>query len=82
MKTLIVKPILLFVLSTILFSCKKDYVCSCTKTYTRSDGSTFSESDGLYTYNDTRTRASDRCLQQEGDGRDLYGEYTRDCELK
>lgn len=82
MKTIIVKSILVITTISFLSSCKKDYVCSCTKTYTKSDGSTYSTSDGMYTYNDTQTRASDRCLSQERDGSDLAGDYTRDCELK
>lgn len=82
MKTTAIKCILLASITLVTFSCKKNYTCSCSKTYTRSNGSTITESDGLYTFNDSKVRAAERCNQQEGGGSDLSGEYTRDCELK
>lgn len=82
MKKLIIITASFITLSIMFSSCKKDYVCECRKTYTRSNGTTISESDGLYTFNDTKPRAADRCTQQEGSGTDLSGSYVRDCELK
>lgn len=69
-------------LSGAMTSCKKDYVCKCTRTYTHSDGSTETKPDGQYTYKDTKTRAIDRCNQQEGNGSDLSGSYTRNCDIE
>lgn len=82
MKKLIIVLASLTALSISFSSCRKDYVCECRKTYTRSNGTTISESDGLYTFNDTKPRAADRCTQQEESGTDLSGSYVRDCELK
>lgn len=82
MKTTIIKYLLLTSIVVVTYSCKKEYTCSCNKTYTRANGTTITESDGLYTFDDSKVRAAERCNQQEGSGSDLSGEYTRDCELK
>ncbi|MFN8117189.1 MAG: hypothetical protein U0W65_13815 [Bacteroidia bacterium] len=82
MKTIILKSTIVIMVTMFTVSCKKDYVCSCSKTYTSSNGNTYTESDGKYTYKDTRIRASERCTQLEGTGVDIYGGYTRDCEIK
>ena len=79
MKKIVITVIALFTLS--LTSCKKDYVCECSKTRT-SGGSTLTTEDGKYTFNDTRTRAESRCNEQEATGDDVFGNYTRDCQIK
>jgi hypothetical protein len=61
-------------------SCKKEYTCSCQKIYTGSSGST-SIDDGVYTYKDSRTRAEDRCDDEETTGSDLGGDYSRECQI-
>lgn len=82
MKNVIKISALSMIVSMGLASCKKDYTCSCSKTYTRTDGSTYTSSDGLYTFDDSKVRASERCNAQEGSGSDISGDYTRDCEIK
>ena len=82
MKKLTLILVGLITLGAITSSCKKEYVCQCHKTYTRSNGTTIREKDGLYTYNDTKTRAANRCENQEGTGSNLSGEYVRDCEIQ
>jgi hypothetical protein len=67
--------------TTTMVSCKKDYTCACSKTYTKSGGSATID-DGVYTYKDSRVKAEKRCNDQEGQGSDLGGEYTRDCQIK
>jgi hypothetical protein len=67
--------------STTMVSCKKDYTCKCQKTYTKSGGSVTVD-DNIYTYKDTRTKAEKRCSDNEGQGNDLGGDYTRDCEIQ
>lgn len=67
--------------TTTMVSCKKDYSCKCQKTYTKNGGSVTLD-DGVYTYKDTRVKAEKRCNDQEGQGSDIGGEYTRDCEIK
>lgn len=82
MKNVIKIAALATIITVSLASCKKDYTCSCSKTYTKSDGSTYTYSDGVYTFDDTKVRASERCNAQEGSGSDLSGGYTRDCQIK
>lgn len=79
MKKSIIAIAALFTLS--LVSCKKNYVCECTITRTGSSSSTTS-ADGNYTFKDTRVRAESRCNAEEGSGTDIYGNYTRDCQIK
>lgn len=67
--------------TTTMVSCKKDYSCKCQKTYTKSSGSVTLD-DGIYTYKDTRVKAEKRCNDQEGQGNDIGGDYTRDCEIQ
>ena len=62
-------------------SCKKEYVCDCKKIYTGSSSSTTVD-DGSYTYKDTRTRAEDKCNDQETSGSDLGGSYSRECSIR
>ena len=64
-----------------LGSCKKEYTCSCKKIYTDADGSTTTESDGTYTFKDTRPRAETKCNEQEGSGTDIFGDYSRECQI-
>ena len=64
-----------------LASCKKDYVCTCRKIRTDSDGNTTTDSDGSYTFKDSRPRAETRCNDQEGSGSDIFGDYTRECQI-
>ena len=63
-------------------ACKKDYICTCKKIYTNSNGTTVSNSDGNYTFTDSETRASSRCQDLETSGSDLYGDYSRECEIE
>lgn len=67
--------------TTTITSCKKDYSCKCQKTYTKSGGSVTVD-DNIYTYKDTRVKAEKRCSDNEGQGSDLGGDYTRDCEIQ
>jgi hypothetical protein len=67
--------------TTTMVSCKKDYTCKCSKTYTKSGGSVTLD-DGIYTYKDTRVKAEKRCSDQESQGNDIGGDYTRDCEIQ
>jgi hypothetical protein len=61
--------------------CKKSYECECN--ITRSNGSGYTSSfDGNYTFKDSRPRAEKRCNDQESAGNDIFGSYTRDCEIK
>lgn len=72
----------MFALSaSMVTSCKKDYTCVCTKVYT-SSSSTSTYQDDVYTFNDTRTRAERKCNDQESTGTDLYGSYSRECQIK
>ena len=64
-----------------LVSCKKEYTCACKKIYTDADGSTTTESDGTYTFKDTRPRAETKCNEQEGSGTDIFGDYSRECQI-
>jgi hypothetical protein len=82
MKNLSRLSAILFLIAIFFSSCRKDYVCDCSKTYTQVDGTTFTESDGIYTFRDSKSRASDRCIDQEKTGSDKSGPYTRDCEIR
>ncbi len=64
-----------------LGACKKDYSCECK--ITRTNGSTsVTTDDGKYSFKDTRTRAESRCNDEEKSGDDIFGAYTRNCEIK
>ncbi|MES2764075.1 MAG: hypothetical protein V4677_17800 [Bacteroidota bacterium] len=78
MKTSII-AIALLTLS--LASCKKSYLCECEVSYT-TDSTSYTKDDGRYTFKDTRTSADARCNAQETQGTDIYGKYTRNCEIK
>jgi len=79
MKKLAIAALAIFALS--FGSCKKDYVCKCKKTHV-SGGTEVITDDGSLTFNDTRTRAQQRCNDEEGTGTDLAGDYTRNCEIQ
>ena len=81
-KTRLSTTLALMLMIVFITSCEKNYNCECKRTYTKSNGDTYTESDGNYTFKDTRVRAKSRCNEQEGSGSNLYGTYTRDCELK
>ncbi|HET6226215.1 MAG TPA: hypothetical protein VFF27_08050 [Bacteroidia bacterium] len=68
-------------LTTTMVSCKKDYTCKCTKTYTKNGGSVTVD-DNIYTYKDSRVKAEKRCNDNEGQGNDLGGDFTRDCDIQ
>ena len=63
-------------------SCKKDYTCQCKKIHSDSDGTSTTSSDGTYTFNDSEGRATTRCNDLEGTGSDIFGDYSRECELQ
>lgn len=65
-----------------LASCKKDYVCECTKVRTDSDGNRNSSSDGNYAFKESRIRAEKKCDDQEGTGSDIFGDYSRQCDIQ
>ena len=65
-----------------LVSCKKDYVCECTKVRTDSDGNRNSSADGNYTFKESRIRAEKKCDDQEGTGSDIFGDYSRQCDIR
>lgn len=72
----------LFLTGFTLVSCKKDYTCECAKVRTDSDGNRNSSSDGNYTFKDSRFRAEKKCNDLEETGTDLYGNYTRECDIR
>ncbi|MCC6837140.1 MAG: hypothetical protein IT234_01265 [Bacteroidia bacterium] len=78
----LIKIVAVFTVFATATACKKDYICTCKKTYTSSNGTTVSNSDGNYTFTDSKVRASGRCQDLETTGSDLYGEYTRECEIE
>ncbi|MBA3971834.1 MAG: hypothetical protein H0X46_06750 [Bacteroidetes bacterium] len=71
---------LLFI-GTSMVSCKKDYRCQCTKTYTSGTGSS-SSNYSVYTYDDTRRRAEERCNDNTSTGSDLGGNYSVNCAIE
>ena len=64
-----------------MMSCKKDYRCECTKTYTSATGST-TKDYSVYTYDDTRNRAEDRCNGNTNTGSDGAGNYSINCSIQ
>ncbi len=73
--------IALAVIATTMVSCKKDYTCKCSKVRVTSNGSTTTD-DGSYIFKDNKASAADKCNQQESTGTDLYGDYSRQCEIQ
>ena len=78
--SILIVAALLFV-GTSMVSCKKDYTCKCSKTYTSGNGTTTSNYS-IYTYNDNRKRAEDRCNANTTTSRDLGGDYTVNCAIQ
>jgi hypothetical protein len=78
--SILVAGALLF-MGTSMVSCKKDYTCRCQKTYTTGSGSS-TENYSIYTYDDTRKRAEDRCNDNTATGTDLGGTYSVNCEIQ
>jgi hypothetical protein len=68
-------------IGTSMVSCKKDYRCQCTKTYTDGTGSS-TQNYSVYTYDDTRRRAEERCNANTATGADLGGNYAINCEIE
>lgn len=62
-------------------SCKKDYTCQCSKTYTSGTG-TSTQEYSVYTYNENRKRAEDRCNENTKSGSDLFGNYSINCQIQ
>lgn len=79
-KTILFTAGLLFI-GTSMVSCKKDYTCKCSKTYTSGTGSSTND-HSVYTYNDTRVRAEDRCNDNSETGTDLFGDYSINCKIQ
>jgi len=80
MKNVILLAGALLLAGTSMTSCKKDYTCKCSKTYTTGSGST-TQNYSIYTYDDTRKRAEDRCNANTATGTDLGGDYAINCEI-
>ena len=68
-------------LATSIISCKKDYTCKCTKTRTNGTSSTTNDYS-VYTYNENRKRAEDRCNDNTSSGSDLGGAYSINCQIQ
>ena len=79
MKKIAIAIVAVFALS--FASCKKDYVCQCSKIRT-SNGQTTSTETDKFTFKDTRTRAESKCADEETTGKDLFGDYSLECEIK
>lgn len=79
MKKVIITIVAFVALATT--SCKKDYTCKCTKIRT-GNSTTVTSEDGTYAFKDTRKRAEDRCNDQESTGSDIFGDYTRECQIQ
>lgn len=71
----------LAIVATTMFSCKKEYTCECSKVYAGSSGST-TVNDGSYIFKDNSARAADQCNKQEATGTDVFGDYSRQCDIK
>jgi hypothetical protein len=79
-KTILIAGVLLFG-ATSFVSCKKDYTCKCAKTYTTRTGTSTSDYS-VYTYDDTRKRAEDRCNDNTKSGSDIFGNYSINCQIQ
>lgn len=73
--------IALALVSTTMFSCKKEYTCKCQKVRTDNSGNTVATNDGSYVFKDNKAGASKSCNDQEGTGSDIGGDYSRQCDL-
>ena len=71
----------LLFMGTTMMSCKKNYTCQCSKTYTTGSGSS-TQNYSVYTYDDTRKRAEDRCNANTTSGSDLGGNYSVNCQIQ
>ena len=71
----------LLFMGTTMMSCKKNYTCQCSKTYTTGSGSS-TQNYSVYTYDDTRKRAEDRCNANSTSGSDLGGNYSVNCKIQ
>ena len=71
----------LLFMGTTMMSCKKNYTCQCSKTYTTGSGSS-TQNSSVYTYDDTRKRAEDRCNANTTSGTDLGGNYSVNCQIQ
>jgi len=69
------------VLALTFTSCKKEYTCSCSKTYTTGSG-TYTKDYSVYTYNENRKRAEDRCNENTKSGSDILGDYSINCQIQ
>ena len=69
------------ILSLTFTSCKKEYTCSCSKTYTTGTG-TYTKDNTVYTYNENRKRAEDRCNENTKSGSDILGDYSINCQIQ
>lgn len=81
MKNSIVIVAVLLFSATSMVSCKKDHTCKCEKTYTSGSGSS-TQNYSVYTYDDTRKRAEDRCNANSETGSDLGGNYSVNCSIQ
>ena len=81
MKRSILGVAALLFIGTSMVSCKKDYRCQCTKTYTSGSGSSTSNYS-VYTYDDTRRRAEERCNDNTSTGTDFGGNYSVNCAIE
>ena len=79
-KSILIVGALLFI-GTTMVSCKKDYTCKCSKTYTTGSG-TSTQNYSVYTYNDSRKRAEDRCKENTSSGTDFWGNYSINCAIE
>lgn len=81
MKKIILFAAVLLSVGTTMTSCKKDYKCECSKTYTNNNGTT-TRDYSIYTYNDSRKRAEDRCNENASSGSDFGGPYSINCAIQ
>lgn len=79
-KSILFAGALLFI-GTSMVSCKKDYTCKCSKTYTTGSG-TSTQNYSVYTYNDNRKRAEERCNENASSGTDFWGDYSINCDIQ
>lgn len=81
MKNTILVASLLLLVGTSVTSCKKDYTCKCSKTYTSGSG-TSTSNYSIYTYNENRKRAEERCNENVESGTDFWGDYSINCQIQ
>ena len=80
MKSVILAAV--FLSGVTLASCKKDHTCACAKVRIDSDGNRNTSSDGNYLFKDSRPRAEKKCNDLEEARTDIYGDYTRECDIQ